>query len=278
MIDPACGQAKAKTIWGQLIERWILYIPFVIALGFFFCCLVIEILHVEISKESRDQIYSIFGTSSFYFSILLNIVYGRKFNLGWIRSLIFSLASFFLIFNLASQAWAKVDIWIFGGGAIASFRSLVFMPLLCLLLARFCQVDTLNLCDFLTPYFLFHHGFVTIPCWIEGCCAGRPWSWGLHNPLSGMTVFPTQPCIIILSLAVVFWGLHYSKKHAYKTNGMVFANSLCLYGVGRYVIELFSDDARIWWELSWLSLCSLIMVVLGLVIRYISVKRYITPA
>lgn len=275
-MDQAYGQTNVKTRWVRVLDGVILYAPFVIALGCFVCCLVIEILQVDISKESRDQFYSTFGTVSFYLSILLNVVYGRKYHLGWIRSVIFSLASFFLIFNLTSQAWTTVDHWVFGEGAIISSRSIMFLPLLCLLLARFCKLDTLNLCDYLTPYFLFHHGFVTIPCWIEGCCAGKPWSWGLLNPLSGMIVFPTQPCIIILSLAIVFWGLHYSKKHNYKTNGMVFANSLCMYGIGRYVIELFSDDPRVWWVLSWFAICSLAMIVEGFAVRFIASKHYKT--
>lgn len=277
MTIPLQNQTKARTRWFQLLDKLILYVPFVIALGLFACCLVVEIFGIDISNEGRDRVYSSFGIA-FYFSILLNVVYGRKYGLGWLRCLIFSLASFYLLFSYTSQAWTWLDIKIFGTGAIASFRSAIFLPLLCLLLSKFCKVDTLNLCDYLTPYFFFHHGIVTVACWIKGCCAGSTCSWGLLNPLTGTTVFPTQPCIILLSLAVAFWGLYYSKKHEYKANGKVFANTLCMYGIGRYVIELFSDDARVWWVLSWLAVCSLVMIVEGFIVRFISSKRYRTPS
>ena len=269
-------QANDKTRKMRLLEGAVLYGPFAIALVFFACCVVIELLQIDISMERRDLFYSVFGSVSYYSSILLNVVYGRKYGLGWVRSLIFSLASFFLLFSYTSQAWTWLDEQMFGMAALASFRSAMFLPLLCLILSRFCKVDTLNLCDYLTPYFFFHHGVVTVPCWISGCCAGSTCSWGLRNPLSGLTVFPTQPCIILLSVGVALWGLLYSKKHDYKANGKVFAYSLCVYGIGRYVIELFSDDARVWWVLSWLAICSLAMIVEGFVVRFIASKRYQT--
>ena len=261
----------------QKLQRVILYAPFVIAAVLFVFCVVLEILQVPISKEMRDRIYSTFGTISFCTAILLNTVYGRKYGLGWIRSLIFSLLSFFLVFNLISVAWKDLDLMLFNAAAVASYRSIIFLPLLCLILSRFCKIDTLNLCDYLTPFFFFHHGVVTLPCWIEGCCAGKPWSWGLVNPLSGMTVFPTQPCIVILSVAVAYWGLRFSEKHQYRAKGLVFANSIIIYGFFRYLIELFTDDPRVFWVLSWLSVCSLIMIVQGLLVRWIVRKRAKTP-
>ena len=262
---------------GSLIPGLLYWVPLVLTAVCFAGCLIVELLHVDISKEGRDQIYGIIGTIGFYGSVLLNMAYGRNYGLGWIRSLLFSYLSFRLIFSLVSVTWVKLDIWMFEVGTVASYRSIIFLPLLCVILARFCKVDTLNLCDYLTPYFFFDHGFVTLACWIEGCCAGRPWTWGVLNPLNGVTVFPTQPCIIIASVAVAYWGLHCARKYAYRANGLVFADSMWLYGALRYVIELFSDDARVWGSMSWLSVCSLMMIVLGFAIRCIAVKRCKTP-
>lgn len=277
MIAPKSGQAKVKANRSKLLENLIYYGPLVLAAGCFLCCLVIELLHIEISGETRKQVYSTFGTVSFWLGVLLNTAYGRHYGLKGIKSLIFSFLSFQIVFSWLSVGWTKLDIAVFGVGAVASYRSIMFLPLLCLILSRFCKVDTWNLCDYLTPYFFFHHGFVTVPCWIQGCCAGKSWDWGLLNPLSGMTVFPTQPCIIILGVAVTYWGLHYSKKHNYQANGMVFAGSMCIYGFFRYLIELFTDDARVFWVMSWLAVCSLAMLAFGLLVRYRIRKRMEKP-
>ncbi len=274
MMDIVQSKANDKTRWAKLLDSLLLYGPFIAALTCFGCCLLMEIFRVELSQSVRDEFYSTFGSISFYSNILLSVVYGRKYKLSWLRCLLFSLASFYLVFSLATQAWTWLDVQMFGVGAYISGRSLTFLPLLCLLLARFCKVDTLNLCDYLTPYFMLHHGIVTVACWIAGCCAGRQWPWGIHNPISGLIVFPTQPCIIILSVGIALWGLLYSKKHDYQANGKVFANSLCFYGIGRYIIELFTDDTGVWWVRSWFAICSLAMIVEGFFVRAIANKHY----
>ncbi len=265
--------SELKKVGPPLLQGLIHYAPFVIVLLGFIGCLIIELAHIPISMESRAQFYSVFGSVSFYSSILLNTVYGRKYGLGWIKSFVFSFLSFQVVFSLLSGANAQLDVFLFGVGGYASFRSAMALPLLCLILARFCKVDTLNLCDYLTPYFFFHHGAVTIACWIQGCCGGKTWAWGLCNPLSGLTVFPTQPLIILLSIAAAYWGLYYSKKQSYQANGIVFANTLIIYGFFRYLIELFSDDPRVFWVSSWLSICSLAMIAEGFLLRYIIGKR-----
>ena len=250
---------------------------FVIAAIFFIGCFVIEVLGIEISNEARGQYYNIQGGLSYVIYLLLNTLYGRKYGLNWIKSLVFSCANLLFLFVLTARIGTRVDILIWGHGSVAAFRSAMFLPFLCLILSRFCKVNMLNLCDFLTPYFFFLHGFVTNSCWIAGCCAGKPMAWGLQNPLNGMTVFPLQPCVILASVAVAWWGLRYAQKHDYQANGMVFANSLILYGIFRYLVEFFSDDPRIFGVLSWLSVCSLFMIAMGFLVRYIVTKHTQTP-
>ena len=260
-----------------IFQNLLVYIPMSLAAVVFFGCLAIEVIGIEVSKENRDWFYGTVGTFSFWLSVLMTGLHGRNYGLGWIKSVLFSFLSFQLVFSNLSVAWANLDAAIFGVGVVASFRSAMFLPLLCVILSRFCKVDTWNLCDWLTPFFFFHHGFVTHACWISGCCAGRSWPWGILNPIIGMTAFPTQPCIILTSMAVAWWGLRYAEKHNYRANGQVFANSLILYGFFRYLIELFSDDIRVFWVLSWIAVCSLAMIAQGLLVRYATKKRYTTP-
>ena len=260
-----------------LPRKLIQYLPFGIAALCFLGCMIVEILGVELSWEFRDRFYVDFGNTCYYCSIILSVIYGRRYGLSWLKSLIFTGLTFVLLFSWVSVAWGNLDGKIFGVGAVASYRSIIFLPLLGLALSKFCQVDTLNLCDALTPYFFFNHGIVTVACWLSGCCAGKNMLWGVLNPLNGLVVFPLQACIILLSVGVAYWGLEYAKKQSYRANGMVFANSLIIYGCGRYVLELFSDDPRMFGVTSWLGVCSLVMVALGFLVRRISEKHYQTP-
>lgn len=268
---------RVDTDHSPLHQKLIEYGPFVLALAGFLCCLVIEVSGVYISRETRNLIYDIVCLVATIFGMFLNAFYGKHYCLTWRRALGFSFIEFLLLFICLAEVWTQLDFLIFGSGSTAAFRSLIFLPLLCKIFSRSCEQDTLNLCDCFTPYFFYTLGFTALTCWIAGCCAGRPWPRGLMNPLSGMTVFPTQPCIVILSLAVAFWGLQYSRKRAYKTNGMVYANSLCIYGFFRYLIELFTDDARIIWVMSLFSIYALIIFAQGFLVRYISGKLFKTP-
>lgn len=273
-IDPLASTTTGRGPW---LQRLTVDIPFAVAAMLFAGCLAVELLHVEISEEVRKQIYSTFGTIVFVSCILLNTAHGRNYGLGWGKSFVFCILSFQVLFSWTSVIWADLDVMVFGHGAVASSRSIMLLPLLCFLLSRFCKIDTLNLCDYLTPYFFFDHGVVTLACWIQGCCAGKAWPWGLQSPQSGIMLFPAQPCIVVLSIAVAYWGLRHSQKNDYKANGIVFANSLIAYGFFRYLIELFTDDERVWWVVSWLSVCALFMIIQGFVFRYLSKKRYKTP-
>lgn len=277
MISQAHHRGTAGNGLSPMLQNLIYYVPLGLAAVGFLCCLVIELCGIAISNENRNLVYDITCIVATVFGILLNTVYGRFYALAWRKSFVSSFFSYLLVFICLSEGWTRLDTLIFGVGSTAAFRSIMFMPLLCMILSRFCEQDTWNLCDYFTPYFFFTLGFTALTCWIVGCCAGRPWSWGLINPLSGVTVFPTQPCIIILSIAVAYWGLYFSKKHAYKANGMVFANSLIAYGFFRYLIELYTDKARVCWVLSWFSICALAMLAQGLLVRYFAAKRDQTP-
>jgi len=254
----------------SLLEWLWLYGPFIFA-GLVFCgCLVVELARIELSSEMRDSIYSVGGSIFYYFSILLCIFYGRKYGLSWIDCVLYSLVSFLLVFSRASQLWRDLDQEIFGASSVASFRSIVLLPVLCFMLSRFDERSTLTLCDYLTPYYFFQHGITTNTCWMQGCCAGAEMPWGIISPQTGQTVFPAQPYAVILALGVSLWGLRYAKKHGYQTNGEVFSGILIVYGFFRFLMEFFTDDLRVAGPFSLYSFYALLLVLMG-----IGVRRYL---
>lgn len=255
---------QSKKYQQSPLMEWLwLYGPFLVA-GLVFCtCLVIELARVDLSTGMRSKIYSMGGSIFYYFSILLCILYGKKYGLSWSRCVIYSLASFYLVFSSASQLWRDLDQRLVSAASVASFRSIVLLPVLCFLLSRFDERSTLTLCDYLTPYYFFQHGITTNTCWMEGCCAGRPMSWGILSPETGETVFPAQPYAVILALSVSLWGLRYAKKHSYKTNGEVFSGIVMVYGFFRFLMEFFSDDLRVAGPFSLYSFYSLLLILIG---------------
>lgn len=254
-------------------DWYVQYVPFLIAAFLFVICTIIELLEIDISHEMRGAVYHNFGLVVYLSSIILSILYGRKYGLKPVIAVACTAVCFFLIFSSVTALIRDIEVSLFGTGSIATFRSAVFLLPACWLLAFLFKEDMLQLCDYLTPYFFYAHGTVTLACWVEGCCAGRSCGWGLLNPLTGLKAFPLQPLIVILAVSVAYWGLTYARKIGYKTNGKVFAYSLIAYGLGRYILEFMSDDMRILGVLSFNSLCSLAMIAAGGLLSYFIYKK-----
>lgn len=249
------------------------YLPFIFTIVFFIICVLIEWMEIRLPIEEREEIYIVFGAIVVNLSRLLNVFYGRKYGLNWISTIICTVIGLYLVFNLIPQLLMQIEVRISGTGSVAAYRSAIFLLPVCLLLAPLMKKNALDLCDYLTPYFFYAHGTVTIPCWIVGCCTGRLFSWGIYNPLTAQTVFPLQPCIILLSVGIAYWGIQYAKKYNYQAKGRIYAYSLIVYGFGRYLLEFVSDDMRILGVLSWNSFFSLAMVLLGSILSYQIYKK-----
>lgn len=250
---------RAETVFDWFVE----YIPFIVTGITFLGCLGLELTQTFFSSETRGRLYSIIGTFFHVYSILLCFLYGRKFRMDWITAFVCAFASLDVVFGTVSGLWRKLELFLFESGGYAAFRAAIFLLPMCWLLSLVYEKRTLQLCDYMTPFFFYKHGSVTTACWIAGCCAGKECSWGLFNPDLEAVLFPTQPVIILLSTGVAFWGILYSRNHDYKGDGRVFAYSLIAYGVGRFLLEFVSDDIRVVGPLSLNSLICLAMIAVG---------------
>lgn len=252
----------------------VLYAPFIITGILFLCCLVMELTHTVFPENTRATIYSTVGDAFYYYSIVLTFLYGCKYGLKWITALLCAFAAFHFVFSGMNGVWRNIEMSLFGGGSYAAFRGAIFLLPMSALLAGLFKKKILLMCDYLTPFFFYLHGSVTIACWVMGCCAGKPLEWGIYNPRFEQTAFPMQPLIILLSVGVAFWGVMYAKKHAYKANGKVFAYSLIAYGLGRIALEFMSANVRVVGALSFNSLCSLAMIAVGALLSYFIYKKF----
>ncbi len=94
------------------------------------------------------------------------------------------------------------------------------------------------------------HAFGRIGCFAFGCCYGREChSWlGMKFPAGspagsgGVPVIPTQliSAAGLLILFAVLWGIYKNKNF----DGKVSANYCLLYGIMRFIVEIFRGDDR----------------------------------
>lgn len=111
--------------------------------------------------------------------------------------------------------------------------------------ARRKQIHLMRVLDVAAPVTMVGLFFGRWGCFFNGCCYGGPTdAWvGVHMPGHAGTVHPTQlyEAALVLLLAVV---LHVVVRPRKRGDGEVFGWLLVSYGIIRFALELFRDDAR----------------------------------
>lgn len=124
------------------------------------------------------------------------------------------------------------------GGAICAF-----------LYCKNKKLSLLKYSDFILPSVAIAQGFGRIGCFLAGCCYGTPTTSkiGLIFPSnsmapSGLILFPTQIFSGAGDFLLAFFLIKYAKRAG--VEGMVTGLYLILYGIGRFIIEIFRGDPR----------------------------------
>ncbi len=101
-----------------------------------------------------------------------------------------------------------------------------------------------------------------VGCFVEGCCAGRPWSgpWALPDD-KGVMRHPAQLYEIFFQLAVGLLFVFMLRRN--KMRGRLFALYLVIYGSFRFLTEFVRDTPRLDMGLSRYQLLALVMIFIG---------------
>ena len=144
----------------------------------------------------------------------------------------------------------------FQGGLIGGFLAgWIFM--------RLKKMAVLPTLDLIAPFIALGHSIGRIGCFLNGCCYGRPVSWGIYFPVHHERLHPTQLYESFGLLLLFFFLKWYEKrKHA---DGEIFFSYLVLAAALRFVNEfLRADHADVVWGLSIFQLVSIGIFIAGL--------------
>jgi len=148
--------------------------------------------------------------------------------------------------SLTNLWWLLRSGGVFYGGFIGA-------ALAAFVLLRRYRIPFRRAADALAPSLALGHAFGRLGCFAAGCCYGalcdRPWAVTFTHPLAqaisgtplGVPLHPTQLYEAVLNFAnygLLAWL--YKRRPA---PGVVLSAYLIVYGVGRFVIELFRGDA-----------------------------------
>lgn len=109
------------------------------------------------------------------------------------------------------------------------------------------KLPFLTYMDMMAPAVAINQGFGRIGCFMAGCCYGKPTDshFGVVFPEgclapAGISLIPTQLISAAFDLAMAVFLIAVTRKLKYR--GMISGLYLMMYGVGRFIIEIFRDD------------------------------------
>jgi phosphatidylglycerol:prolipoprotein diacylglycerol transferase len=146
-------------------------------------------------------------------------------------------------------------------------------------------------CDVFAPGIALGHVIGRLGCLMAGCCYGRPtdlpWAITFTSPLAaenvgtplGVDLHPTQLYEAGAELLILA-GLLATERRGRPFPGRTFWGYMVLYGVSRFVIEIYRGDPRgtVFGVLSTSQFISVILVPLGLVMLAVLSRAGSTPA
>jgi phosphatidylglycerol:prolipoprotein diacylglycerol transferase len=135
------------------------------------------------------------------------------------------------------------------------------------------KLSFLKLMDFIFPYGALVHAFGRLGCFLNGCCYGRAcdWPWAVQFPGLDHPVHPTQLYEAFYTLGVFFILRAYYQRRP--QTGMVTAGYLLLYGIGRFIVEIFRSGNPGWF-LTWNQWISAVVMMAGLTILLWRSRRW----
>ncbi|MBR4719363.1 MAG: prolipoprotein diacylglyceryl transferase [Lachnospiraceae bacterium] len=159
---------------------------------------------------------------------------------GWMGGKIMFIIVNFRQFLISPMSTLGSEGFVVYGGIITGILS-IFV---------YCKIKKLSFLtymDMMAPAVAINQGLGRVGCFMAGCCYGKPTdSWfGVvfpENSLApaGIRLIPTQLISALFDILLAVFLILITRKVKYR--GMVSGIYLLMYGVGRFIIEIFRDD------------------------------------
>jgi len=156
----------------------------------------------------------------------------------------------------------------FHGGLLGGFISGLWF-------AKLKKIHPWELADLVAPFIALGYSIVRLGCFLNGCCYGKvstlPWATvcSSHDTLLR---HPTQIYSMLGSL-LIFFVLYQLRNHR-QFAGFLFALYIGLYGMMRFVVEIFRESPMVFPWLSIAQSACLGMVVVSFSIIVIAKRSY----
>lgn len=160
------------------------------------------------------------------------------------------------------KLWHGGLVWY--GGFIAGLLSAVFY-------LKRNNAPILKTLDLTAPFIALAHAIGRIGCFLNGCCYGRPVSWGIYFPQHNDRLIPVQ-LISSLDLLAIFIILRFMEERP-RQPGSVVVYYLLFSSLERFLAEFLRDDsARSFFGLTIFQLISIVIFISALILWFTTLR------
>lgn len=133
-----------------------------------------------------------------------------------------------------SNNW--IGIFNFNLTGLATHGGLILATLVCWLVTKSHPLGTKKILD-LVPYFVLGLAIIRVGCFMNGCCYGKPVSWGIYSPAQNDFLHPTQLYYLAGYLIIFCILKRFQSKN--KIAGRVFVLYIILEMILRIIVGFF---------------------------------------
>jgi len=192
-----------------------------------------------------------------FFSLLCGIIGGRL---------------LYILENLSYYVQYPAETIMLQKGGLSWFGGFIAAVLFALVYLKNKKAPLLKTLDLIAPFIALAQAVGRLGCFLNGCCFGRPSSFGIYFPLHEKILIPTQ---IYSSLALLFiFIITRSLQDKPHKAGAVFFSYLLLDSLQRFCIEFWrADNPPVFHNLTLFHLFSLTAFLLSLTALFIIKHR-----
>ncbi len=199
---------------------------------------------ILLSRDARVKGISLEVVYDFIFWMVLTGILGARI--------------FYILLNFEFFRRNPSEIVMLQNGGLAWQGGLIVSTLIAFYFIKRKRLPTWMFLDLVAPYIALGQAIGRIGCFLNGCCYGKPVSWGIYFPVHQAHLHPTQ-LYSAVSLTVIFFILKAFQKYA-KIPGQVLILYFVLASLERFIVEFFRADHKI----SFLGLSEFQVVSMGI--------------
>lgn len=170
---------------------------------------------------------------------------------------------FYILFNFQFYIENPREIIMLSHGGLIWYGGLFSALIFAAAFLKAKKLPLLSTLDLFAPFLAFGQALGRIGCFLNGCCYGKPVSWGVYFPVHGERLHPTQ-IYSAFNLLIIFLVLRALQKKSSRPGQVLFLY-LLLAPLERFIVEFYrGDSTQIFSGLTGFQLISLVIMAIAL--------------